>query len=411
MNRRHCLGTTLAALVASLPVMAEGKRRPRILLRNAWQSMNIGDIAHYMGMLELMEKYGIDAEVRLWPSNLENEADQLLMRNFPKVIVVKSKEDIATAIQECDFFLHGSCSGFGAWKDVARWVKETGKPFGVCGISITSTEPGLIETLSKSSFVFFRDSVSMGVAKDHGCTAPIMEFGPDTAFGILKLRDDAKATAFLKEHDLQEGKFLCCIPRWRTTPAWTVYKARKYSESIDKKNQEMKEHDHAPLREAIIAVVRETGMKVLVTCEDQTQIQLGKEMLVDPLPDDVKKSVVWRDHYWLTDEALSTYVKSAGLFGNEMHSPIMCISNGVPAVVCRWEGQTTKGLMWKDIGLQDWLFNIDEAGDLPKIAPAVLAIAKDPAAAKAKVAKAQLVVRERQDREFGVLKKSLGAIS
>ncbi len=229
MNRRHCLGTTLAALVASLPVMAEGKRRPRILLRNAWQSMNIGDIAHYMGMLELMEKFGIDAEVRLWPSNLENEADQLLARNFPKVTVVKSKEDIATAIQECDFFLHGSCSGFGAWKDVARWVKETGKPFGVCGISITSTEPELIETLSKASFVFFRDSVSMGLAKEHGCTAPIMEFGPDTAFGILKLRDDVKAAAFLKEHDLQEGKFLCCIPRWRTTPAWTVYKARKYS--------------------------------------------------------------------------------------------------------------------------------------------------------------------------------------
>jgi hypothetical protein len=93
-----------------------------------------------------------------------------------------------------------------------------------------------------------------------------------------------------------------------------------------------------------------------------------------------------------------------------MHSPIMCISNGIPAVVCRWEGQTTKGLMWKDIGLQDWLFNLDEAADLPKIAPTVLAIAKDPAAAKAKVAKAQAVVRERQDREFSALKDALAKI-
>ena len=48
--------------------------------------------------------------------------------------------------------------------------------------------------------------------------------------------------------------------------------------------------------------------------------------------DCVKKKVVWRDRYWLTDEALSTYVRGAGLFGNEMHSPIMCIGNGVPAL-------------------------------------------------------------------------------
>ncbi len=48
--------------------------------------------------------------------------------------------------------------------------------------------------------------------------------------------------------------------------------------------------------------------------------------------------------------------------------------------------------------------------DLPKIAPAVLVdCCRTRLAAKAKVAKAQAVVRERQDREFGVLKKALGA--
>ena len=77
------------------------------------------------------------------------------------------------------------------------------------------------------------------------------------------------------------------------------------------------------------------------------------ELVVDPLPDDVKKKVVWRDRYWLTDEALSTYVRSAGLFGNEMHSPIMAVSNGIPAIVCRFDEQTKKGYMWRDIGLDD----------------------------------------------------------
>jgi len=123
---------------------------------------------------------------------------------------------------------------------------------------------------------------------------------------------------------------------------------------------------------------------------------LGKEILFDKLPDDIKDRVVWRQDYWLTDEALSVYVRSAGLFGNEMHSPIMCIGNGIPAIVCRWAEQTSKGNMWKDIGLHEWLFDLDDEPQLAGIVPAVLAMAKDPSAAKAKVAKAQAVLRERQ---------------
>src|SRR5882762_1528937 len=106
MNRRHFLLTTLATAIAASAPAAE-KRPPRILLRNAWQSQNIGDIAHYLGLLELLEKFAIDAEVRLWPSNLENGADALLARRFPKVIVLKGAEQIAAAIKECNFFLHG----------------------------------------------------------------------------------------------------------------------------------------------------------------------------------------------------------------------------------------------------------------------------------------------------------------
>ena len=128
----------------------------------------------------------------------------------------------------------------------------------------------------------------------------------------------------------------------------------------------MKEHDHAPLREAIVAVVRETPMKVLVCPEDASQMEIGKEMLVDKLPDDVKAQVVWRENYWLTDEALSTYVRSAGLFGAEMHSPIMCIGNGMPAIVCRWEEQTSKGFMWRDIGLGEWLFDMDDEEEIAR---------------------------------------------
>ena len=105
---------------------------------------------------------------------------------------------------------------------------------------------------------------------------------------------------------------------------------------------------------------------------------------------------MWREQFWLTDEALSTYVRSAGLFGSEMHSPIMALGNGIPAIVCRFEEQTSKGIMWRDIGLGDWLFDLDQPADHERIVPAVLAMARDPAAAKAKAAQARVFVEQRQ---------------
>jgi hypothetical protein len=151
---------------------------------------------------------------------------------------------------------------------------------------------------------------------------------------------------------------------------------------LEEINQATRVADHEPLRTAITRLAREMRRKVLICAEDESQIALGKEVLYDLLPEDVKQMAVWRDRFWLTDEALSTYLLSAGVFGYEMHSPIMCVGNGVPAIVCRWSEQTSKGIMWKDIGLQEWLFNLEVKEDIPKIVPAVLEMARDPKAAR-----------------------------
>ncbi len=417
MLRRRFLTTTAtagASLAASLSSIAQVTgRKPRLLLRNGWQSINIGDIAHYLGMMELLKKYNVEADVRFWTSTMNDGADELFARLYPEVPFFFSKDKAAVkkAFEECDFMVHGSSSGFGAWKDVANWHKTTGKPFGVMGISLTTFDPELLATLNKAQFVYFRDGVSAKLAKEeHGITVPVQGWGPDTAFGVVKTRNDVAAEAFLKANGLEEGKFLCCIPRWRWTPHWTIHKERPIVPEKEARNQEMKEHDHAPHREAIIQVVRNTDMKVLINCEDQTQIPLGKEMVYDPLPDDVKKKVVWRPNYWLTDEALSVYVRSVGLFGNEMHSPIMCIANGIPAIVGRFDEQTNKGFMWKDIGLDEWLFTLDDEPRLKELPATVLAIAKDPAAAKAKAEKAREIVVKKQDEQFAELKKCLAKV-
>jgi polysaccharide pyruvyl transferase WcaK-like protein len=415
MHRRTFLqGSLLASLTSAL--QADDRPGPRrIVLRSSWQTVNIGDVAHTPGVLALLEKYLPEIEVRLWPSNVGNGVDQMLLKRFPKLKIVKSREEIDAAFTECDFLLHGSGPSLVAQKDVARWRSETGKPFGVFGITLggaadptnkSSGSSGVSdstrELLSAARFIFFRDSMSLATIKKAGVTCPIMEFGPDGAFAV-DLRNDEAAKKFLDSHGLETGKFFCVIPRLRYTPYWKVHATRPFDEKKHARNEEMKEHDHAPLREAIVALARQTPMKVLVCPEDATQMEVGKELLIDKLPDDVRANVVWQDRFWMTDEAVSTYVRSAGLFGNEMHSPIMCIGNGIPAIVCRWAEQTSKGIMWRDIGLGDWLFDHDQDEPAKSLTAAVLAIAQDPAAAQAKVFKARQLVRDRQKEMTAVL--------
>lgn len=431
MKRRTFVSTTAKALTAAaaLPlqsfstllaetVHAAGRRPPRILLRSSWQVVNIGDIAHTPGVVALIERHIPEAEVILWASgDLSAEVAAMEHKRFPKLKIVKgalgtdgraTNKDLADAVAWADFLLHGSGPSLVAAKDVAAFVRHTGKPFGVYGITHGPFRSGRDkEILSQAKFVFFRDSVSLACAKAAGALCPIMEFAPDGAFAC-DLRNDATATTFLKANGLEEGQFLCCLSRLRYTPYWTISGTkRSFDAKRHQRNEAMKEHDHRALREAIVAVVRHTPLKVLLCPEDMTQMAVGREMLLDKLPADVRPRVVWRETFWLTDEALSTYVRSAGLFGSEMHSPIMAVGNGVPAIVCRFEEQTSKGIMWRDIGLGDWLFDLDREEDHAGIVPAVLALARDPAAAKAKVAKALAVVERRQRETMFVLKQNL----
>ncbi len=418
MKRRSFLEQTVAAtlaasvstssLTAQAPPLAIAQRAPRILLRSSWQTVNIGDIAHTPGVLAILERYFPAAEVWLWPSNVGNGVAELLQARFPKVQIVSGAEKLKEAFEQCDFLLHGSGPSLVAEKDVVRWSKETGKPYGVFGItfsmtSSTATKPAndnvianTIQVLSGAQFVFFRDSVSLELAKSKGCTCPTMEFGPDGAFGT-DLSDDAKADAFLKSHGLETGRFLCCIARLRYTPYWKIpAKKAVLDEQKHQRNESMKEHDCKPLRDAIKSIVQNTDLKVLLCPEDETQMAVNKEMIYDRLDEDVRARCVWRENYWLTAEALSTYRRSAGLFGHEMHSPIMCIGNGIPAIVCRWNEQTSKGIMWRDIGLGDWLFDFDKEDELELMPAAVLAMAQDPQKARTRAAEAKRFVEIRQ---------------
>jgi len=419
-SRRSALRAGIGAVAAARLVRAATPARPRrILLRSSWQTVNIGDIAHTPGLLATLERHLPDVEVTLWPSSVADGVDEMLRRRFPRLTIATGPAAVEAAFAECDMLLHGSGSSLVAEKDVARWHNATGKPFGVYGITLPRTPSSAtvatspvalsrtIDLLGAARFVFFRDSASLALARQLGCRCPVMAFGPDGAFGT-DLRDDDRATAFLAAHGLEEGRFLCCIPRLRYTPDWSMPEKKKRFDPIKHaRNEALREHDHAPLREAVVAVVRETRLQVLVCPEDRTQMAVGRERIVERLPDDVRPRVVWRQDYWLPDEALSTYVRSAGLFGNEMHSPIMCVGNGVPAIVCRFAEQTSKGFMWRDIGLGDWLFDLDDVADVRRAPAAVLAMARDHEGSKARAAAARALVAERQRSAMQLLAATL----
>lgn len=421
MKRRHFLSSTVAILAATIAyrsVHSAASKAPKILLRSSWQEVNIGDIAHTPGVLALIEQYIPDAEVTLWASADLSEPVAAMMRHrFPKLKIVKgsigkngraSNDDLNAAIDATDFLLHGSGPSLVAAKDVAAFVEHTKKPFGVYGITHGSFLSGDDkQLLGQAKFVFFRDSVSLEKAISESIACPILKFAPDAAFAF-DLHDDVRAREFMYAQGLKPQQFLCCLSRLRYTPYWSIPGSKRaFDEKRHRRNEEMKDHDHEPLRQSIIDVVRNTPLKVLLCPEDMTQMAVGKEQLLEKLPDDVRRRVVWHEGFWLPDEALSIYRMSAGLFGSEMHSPIMAVGNGIPAIVCRFEEQTSKGIMWRDIGLGDWLFNLDEEVECAQVPKAVLSMAQDLPRANRNTSSARNFVMRRQFESMEIVRKAL----
>ena len=83
------------------------------------------------------------------------------------------------------------------------------------------------------------------------------------------------------------------------------------------------------------------------------------ELLIDPLPDDIKPFVTKRG-YWLPDEAAAVYSQAFAVISFECHSPILSLVNGTPAFYLRQPEDTIKGQMYYDLGLSDWVFEIEQ---------------------------------------------------
>lgn len=443
MNRRSFLARSAAAAAFGTALRpsifgaaSKSGRPPRILLRSSWQSVNIGDIGHTPGALSLLGKHFPEAEITLWPGELGHGSRDLLTKGYPRLKIAEGsvKDDkpttpaLARAWEEADLYLSGSGSGFPSSAHAVTFQKVTGKPVGVFGVSNDpisglgrgrDPEGGTLASLreralqlppthlsadlryimDRAAFFFCRDTITRDYLKAQGVKSPIVEFGPDAQLG-MHLRDDAKGLPWLKAHGLEEGKFICVIPRLRYTPYYRIRANAKRTPDDDVKdaiNQRTTEKDHAKLRDMIVSYVKATGHKVMVCAEMTYEVELGKEVLVDPLPAEIRKNVVWRDTYWLPDEAASVYARAQCVVSVECHSPLIALHNGTPTFYVRQPTDTCKGQMYRDFGANDWFFEVDETSGA-QLWSRLEVIHRDPAGAKAKVRAIMATVEARQKR-------------
>lgn len=368
-----------------------------ILVVSGWQDVNIGDIAHTPGLLHVLETFLPKAKIILWKKSSSSEqVKHLLDKNFPNIKVIYggvdaeknvTSQDVLAAFAEADVLIHGSGPSVVGQTNLEAWRKATKKPFGIFGVTIQSVSTSLKELLQRASFIYTRETKSIEVLRAAGIFGKHISFVPDATF-YMDIRDDNRAQEFLQLNGLENKKFICAIPRLRYTPYHTFrpdkagWSAEKIKD-VEETNEKYKEVDHAKLREAMIRWVRETGNKVLVCPEMTYQVDIMDELLINPLPEDVKPLVIKRG-YWGPDEAASVYAAAHTVLSFECHSPIIALHNETPAFYLRQPEDTIKGQMYYDLGYSDWVFEImDVTGK--QIADQLMQVYTDYTSAKEKV--------------------------
>ncbi|MBC8035534.1 MAG: polysaccharide pyruvyl transferase family protein [Chitinophagaceae bacterium] len=420
MERRKFIQQTsllaLATLAGSVHAAAANKKKPVILVVSGWQDVNIGDITHTPGLLTLLKQKLPNAKVILWKKSDSEQVDNMLHKYFPDLRIVHGKFDKSFTLQseelkqvflEADFFIHGSGPSVVGADNIRCWRHHTKKSYGIFGVTIQEIPNDLKELLLQASFIFTRETASVDVLRKNGLAGDHISFAPDATF-VLDINDNKKANAFLNENRLEARKFICAIPRLRYTPyykwashaGWTDQRIKE----VEAVNEKYKETDHAKLREAMIAWVRKTGNKVLVCPEMTYQVDIMEELLIDPLPADVKPFVIKRG-YWLPDEAASVYAKAHTILSFECHSPIIAAANGTPAFYLRQPTDTIKGQMYYDLGFENWVFEIDNTGG-GQIADKLMQVYDNYPVALQTVDKAIEMVNKRYDLSFDFIKKN-----
>ena len=234
-------------------------------------------------------------------------------------------------------------------------ANKLGIPYGVYAHSFDSFdgEPGQLyfrRLLNEAAFVFCRDGDSLEYLRHLDIGPPDTMFVPDSTFSFAD-RDDRWAEAFMTEHGLKSREFIVVIPR-------TWLGDGVISSSVGERRS--KAHI-AKLRQIIEGWVRKTGMEAVIAVEVGRELPNAKRFLYDALSEDVRRQCTMVEDFWLAEQAAALYRHTRILITMELHSFLLAIPQGTPAIVPTFRESGRKIWMLRDFKLGEHMFDIDSA--------------------------------------------------
>jgi len=258
-------------------------------------------------------------------------------------------------------------------------ARVLGIPYGVGGQSFETLDwpADLVfrPLFQQARFVYCRDPDSLAYLAQRDLLAARSGFRPDSTF-FFQGFDEPWLEAYLREHDLSPKKFITL----------TIRSAKSQPGPLaDTITQERQDEHMERIRAFASDWVTRTGVTVVLCPEVRYEIPLVHENVYQRLAPEVQKKCVWMDQFWTTEQAYSLYRQAEMVVSMEMHSVIMALSLGTPVLMPQFAENGRKVWMLEELDLRDWIFDIDEPAEAPRLLEAALKIHQDPAQAQTRV--------------------------
>lgn len=327
----------------------------------------------------------------------EQMADDMLDR-FSRAVydyLLREHPDDARAFSEAGFVLYNSGMTLNFGRVGMRNLENTlkmalplliarvlGIPYGINGQSFEAIDwpTDLIhrKLFQDAAFVYCRDSDSLRYLQQRGLLNRNSGFRPDSTFFFQQF-DETWADAYMRANGLEDKRFISVILRlpdpektgFDPTPGAVHAKGYSRQDMVSGAISGPRLHDHMEKVKTFIEdFVSGTGMKALICHETRHTLTRAKERLWKRLSPETQKRCVYLDEFWSPDQAYSIIKRTRILVSMEMHSVIMSLNVGTPAVHIPFAEAGRKREMMRDIGVGDWLLDIDEClpGEITDVA-------------------------------------------
>ena len=93
IGRRMFVGSVglLAAFGTISKLVAADAKHREIMIVSGWQSANIGDIAHTIGMIRTFQRFLPSVGITIWKVKPDEIVENMIARNFPNVKIITTR--------------------------------------------------------------------------------------------------------------------------------------------------------------------------------------------------------------------------------------------------------------------------------------------------------------------------------